>query len=129
MTLRWSESTIIIVSCAGMTGSLVLATIPALAPFAYAGVGLFIAPIFPTGLPWLNRSVPAARRAGALVIAASMVGGVVAGPALGKTIEWSGVTTVPISLLVLTVICLLTTIWLRRTTHKTPIGILVATRE
>ena len=112
-----------------MTGSLALATIPALAPFAYAGVGLFIAPIFPTGLPWLNRSVPAARRAGALVIAASMVGGVVAGPALGKSIEWSGVTTVPISLLVLTVICLLTTIWLRRTTHKTPIGILVAARE
>ncbi|WP_261682669.1 hypothetical protein [Streptomyces violarus] len=34
-------------------------------------------------LPWLSRAVPRARRAGAYVIAASMIGGVAAGPLLG----------------------------------------------
>ena len=81
-----------------MTVCLLLASVPGLAPYAYAGVGLFIAPIFPTGLPWLNRAAPRARRAGALVIAASMIGGVAAGPALGKAIEWSGVRAVPLLL-------------------------------
>ncbi|MFJ1747114.1 MFS transporter [Streptomyces sp. NPDC088116] len=117
LTLRWSEPAIIIVSCAGMTVCLLLAVVPGLAPYAYAGVGLFIAPIFPTGLPWLNRAVPAARRGGALVIAASMVGGVAAGPALGKAIELSGVRAVPVVLGVLAAICLVTTWWLARVTR------------
>lgn len=46
-----------------MTVCLLLASVPWLAPYAYAGVGLFIAPIFPTGLPWLNAAAPRARRA------------------------------------------------------------------
>lgn len=46
-----------------MVACLLLALIPAAAPYAYAGVGLFHAPIFPTGLPWLSRAVPRARRA------------------------------------------------------------------
>jgi len=83
LALRHSAQTIITVSCAGMTACLLLAAVPGLAPYAYAGVGLFIAPIFPTGLPWLNRAAPHARRAGALVIAASMAGGVAAGPGGG----------------------------------------------
>ncbi|MET9969567.1 MFS transporter, partial [Streptomyces sp. NPDC006356] len=70
IALRFSAQAIITVSCAGMTVCLLLASVPALAPYAYAGVGLFIAPIFPTGLPWLNRAAPRARRAGAVVIAA-----------------------------------------------------------
>lgn len=117
VALRFSAQAIITVSCAGMTVCLLLATIPALAPYAYAGVGLFIAPIFPTGLPWLNRAAPQARRAGALVIAASMVGGVVAGPALGKAIEWSGVRSVPLILGAVSAVCLAATLWLIRATR------------
>ena len=116
LALRLSAQTIITVSCAGMTACLLLATVPDLAPYAYAGVGLFIAPIFPTGLPWLNRAAPHARRAGALVIAASMVGGVAAGPALGKAIEWSGVRSVPLILAAVSAACLAATIWLIRAT-------------
>lgn len=112
VALRFSAQAIITVSCAGMTVCLLLATVPALAPYAYAGVGLFIAPIFPTGLPWLHRAAPRARRAGALVIAASMVGGVVAGPALGKAIEWSGIRTVPLLLSGVSALCLAATLWL-----------------
>ncbi|GAA2966359.1 MFS transporter [Streptomyces enissocaesilis] len=119
IALRFSAQSIITVSCAGMTVCLLLATVPELAPYAYAGVGLFIAPIFPTGLPWLNEAAPRARRAGALVIAASMVGGVVAGPALGKAIEWSGVRAVPLLLGAISAVCLAVTLWLIRSTRST----------
>ncbi|MFJ9023431.1 MFS transporter [Streptomyces sp. NPDC102259] len=120
IALRFSAQTIITVSCAGMTVCLLLASVPDLAPFAYAGVGLFIAPIFPTGLPWLHRAAPHARRAGAVVIAASMTGGVAAGPALGKVIEWSGVRAVPLLLAAVSAVCLAATLWLTRATHPNP---------
>ncbi|MGW1782128.1 MFS transporter [Streptomyces sp. NPDC002143] len=121
IALRFSAQAIITVSCAGMTVCLLLAAVPSLAPYAYAGVGLFIAPIFPTGLPWLTRAAPRARRAGALVIAASMLGGVAAGPALGKVIEWSSVRAVPLLLAAVSATCLAATVWLTRATHtKTP---------
>ncbi|WP_435854964.1 MFS transporter [Streptomyces massasporeus] len=118
LALRFSAQAIITVSCAGMTVCLLAATVPALAPYAYAGVGLFIAPIFPTGLPWLNRVAPQARRAGALVIAASMIGGVAAGPALGKAIEWSGIRAVPLLLCGVSALCLAATLWLVRGTRS-----------
>lgn len=117
LALRFSAQAIVTASCAGMTVCLLAATVPALAPYAYAGVGLFIAPIFPTGLPWLNRAAPRARRAGALVIAASMAGGVAAGPALGKAIEWSGVRAVPLLLCGVSALCLAATLWLVRGTR------------
>ncbi|MBB4786688.1 MFS transporter [Streptomyces rapamycinicus NRRL 5491] len=117
LALRWSAQAIIAVSCAGMTGCLLLAAIPAAAPYAYAGAGLFIAPIFPTGLPWLLRAAPRAHRAGALVMAASMVGGVAAPPALGKAIELAGVRAVPLILCAVSAVCLITTGWLIRTTR------------
>ncbi|WP_307024630.1 MFS transporter [Streptomyces canus] len=116
LALRFSAQAIITVSCAGMTVCLLLASIGELAPYAYAGVGLFIAPIFPTGLPWLHQAAPQARRAGALVIAASMAGGVVAGPALGKVIEWSDIKAVPLLLGGVSALCLAATLWLIRST-------------
>ncbi|MCC9307405.1 MFS transporter [Kitasatospora sp. RB6PN24] len=118
LALRFSAPAIIAVSCAGMTVCLLLATVRPVAPYAYAGVGLFIAPIFPTGLPWLNRAAPQAQRAGALVIAASMVGGVAAGPALGKAIEWSGIRAVPVVLGAVSALCLAATAWLVRATRS-----------
>ncbi|MFJ4620451.1 MFS transporter [Streptomyces sp. NPDC088812] len=117
LALRFSAPAIVTVSCAGMTACLLLAAVPGLAPYAYAGVGLFIAPIFPTGLPWLHRAAPRARRAGAVVIAASMVGGVAAGPALGKVIEWSGTQAVPLLLATFSATCLAATLWLTRATR------------
>ncbi|WP_055553244.1 sugar MFS transporter [Streptomyces sp. NBRC 110028] len=118
LALRRPAPVIIAVSCAGMTVCLLLATIPAAAPYAYAGVGLFIAPVFPTGLPWLAQAAPRARRAGALVIAASMVGGVAAGPVLGKAIELSGIRAVPLVLGGVSAVCLITTGWLIRATSS-----------
>ncbi|MFJ8015731.1 MFS transporter [Streptomyces sp. NPDC096339] len=114
LSLRWSAPSILIVCCAGMAGFLLLATVPALAPYAYFGVGLMIAPIFPTCLPWLNRAVPGVAAAGAYVIAASMIGGVAFPPLLGGVIDTMEVKTVPLVLFVLAVVCGALSLWLRR---------------
>lgn len=50
--LRFSAQTIVTGSCAGMTVCLLPTSVRKSAPYAYAGVGLFIAPVFPTGPPW-----------------------------------------------------------------------------
>ncbi|MFC5143234.1 MFS transporter [Streptomyces aureoversilis] len=118
LAVRLSEPVIVVVSCAGMTVCAAAAAAPGLAPYAYAGVGLFIAPVFPTALPWLNRTVPTARRAAAYVIAASMVGGVAAGPALGRAIELSGVRAVPLVLCGMTAVCAVAALGLARATRR-----------
>ncbi|MEU1814875.1 MFS transporter [Streptomyces roseifaciens] len=117
LAVRLSEPVIVVVSCAGMTVCAAAAALPGLAPYAYAGVGLFIAPIFPTALPWLGRTVPTARRAAAYVIAASMMGGVAAGPALGRAIELSGVRAVPLVLCGMTAVCAVAALGLARATR------------
>ncbi|MFD9518081.1 MFS transporter [Streptomyces sp. NPDC059979] len=115
LSLRWTAPSILTVCCAGMTGFLLLATVPALAPYAYFGVGLMIAPIFPTCLPWLNRAVPGVAAAGAYVIAASMIGGVAFPPLLGGVIGTMDITMVPLVLFVLAAACTVLSLWLRRT--------------
>ncbi|MEU4730119.1 MFS transporter [Streptomyces sp. NPDC023588] len=114
LSLRWSAPSILTVCCAGMAGFLLLATVPALAPYAYFGVGLMIAPIFPTCLPWLNRAVPGVAAAGAYVIAASMIGGVAFPPLLGGVIDTMDVKTVPLVMFALAVLCGVFSLWLRR---------------
>jgi fucose permease len=119
LTLTYSPERILTICAAGMTACLLLALIPGAAPYAYAGVGLFIAPVFPTGLPWLSRALPESRRAGAWVIAASMIGGVAAPPLLGLGIEQSGIRAVPIVLTVLSAASLAATLWLLALTRRT----------
>ncbi|CAM03087.1 fucose permease [Saccharopolyspora erythraea NRRL 2338] len=116
LTLRLTEATIIAGCCAGMALCLGLAVVPALSPWAYAGVGLFIGPVFPTGLPWLYRSTPGAAGAGAHVVAASMVGGVLFPPLLGELIElWTPVSA-PIALFGVNGLCLAVLWWIWRRT-------------
>jgi len=118
ITLKYSPERILTICAAGMTVCLLLARVKGVAPVAYAGVGLFIAPVFPTGLPWLNRALPQARRAGAWVIAASMIGGVAAPPLLGVGIEASGIHAVPWLLTALSAASLAATVWLIRLTRR-----------
>ncbi|MFI6492118.1 MFS transporter [Streptomyces sp. NPDC050564] len=118
ITLRYAPERILAVCAAGMTACLLLALTPGAAPVAYAGVGLFIAPVFPTGLPWLNQALPGAKRAGAWVIAASMIGGVAAPPLLGVGIEASGIHAVPWLLTMLSGASLVATVRLMRLTRE-----------
>jgi hypothetical protein len=83
-----------------------LATVSPPAPYAYAGVGLCLAPVFPTGLPRPNAAAPRARRRGAIVLAASMLGAAAAGPALGKAVERFGLRAVPLLLGAVSALCL-----------------------
>lgn len=115
VSLRWSASQILLGCCVGIAGFSLLAAVPAVAPLAYLGVGLAIAPIFPTCLPWLTRAVPSVAAAGAYVIAASMVGGVVFPPLLGSAIDLLGVGALPAVLGALAVGCAALAVWLHRT--------------
>ncbi|GAA5034489.1 MFS transporter [Streptomyces siamensis] len=119
VTLRYTPERILTVCAAGMTVCLLPALVKGAAPVAYAGVGLFIAPVFPTGLTWLNRALPQAKRAGAWVIAASMIGGVAAPPLLGVGIEASGIHAVPWLLTALSAASLAATVWLITLTRRT----------
>jgi fucose permease len=117
LTLRWSEPTIVCVSCLGTTACLALAAVPSLAPYALAGVGLFNAPVFPAGLPWLNRAASGVRWAATAAILAANLGGVAAGPLLGLAIEVFGGGSVPWTLTVTSAVCVVLAVWLRRATR------------
>jgi fucose permease len=117
LSLRFSPPAIVTGACVGMALSLMIAVVPSLAFAGYLGVGLFIAPIFPTALPWLNRSAPGLGGASAYVIAASMFGGVGFPPLLGAAIELSGVRAVPVLLFVIASAAALLSLWLRRATR------------
>jgi fucose permease len=117
LTLRWSEPTIVWVSCLGTTVSLALAPIPGLAPYAFASAGLFNAPVFPAGLPWLNRSTRV-HWAGTGAILTANIGGAAAGPLLGLGIEVFGSGSVPWSLTAVSTVCFALALWLRRATRS-----------
>lgn len=118
VSLRWPAPAIVTVCCLGMAAFLLLAAIPAAAPWAYAGLGLWCAPIWATGLPWLTRSAPRVTAASAYVMASSMVGGVAFPPLLGRAIEISGVRAVPLILCALAAACAVLSWWLRRATRE-----------
>ena len=117
LTLRWSEPTIVCVSCLGTTACLALAAVPSLAPYALAGVGLFNAPVFPAGLPWLNRAASGVRWAATAAILAANLGGMAAGPLLGLAIEVFGGGSVPWTLTLTSAVCVVLALWLRRATR------------
>ena len=68
--------------------------------------GLAIAPIFPTGLIWLEQAGPQSETASALVIAAAMAGGIAFPPLLGGVIQAAGVRALPWVLCLLATGCL-----------------------
>jgi FHS family glucose/mannose:H+ symporter-like MFS transporter len=118
LTLRWSEPTIVCVSCLGTTICLAFALIPGLAPYALAGAGLFNAPVFPAALPWLNRMTPNVSWAGTGAVLTANVGGMAAGPLLGLSIEVFGSGSVPWALTIVSATCLVLAVKLNMTTHR-----------
>ena len=118
LTLRWSEPTIVCVSCLGTTICLAFALIPGLAPYALAGAGLFNAPVFPAALPWLNRVTPNVSWAGTGAVLTANVGGMAAGPLLGLAIEVFGSGSVPWALTIVSAACLVLAVKLKMTTHR-----------
>jgi fucose permease len=118
MTTRWSAPAIVTVSCIGTTICLALAPIHAISPFAFAGAGLFNAPVFPVALPWLNRVAPNVRWAGTGAILAANLGGVAAGPLSGLGIERFGSGSVPWLLAAVSIVCVLLSLRLAFRSHR-----------
>jgi fucose permease len=116
VSMRWPAQAIVTGCCAGMAGFLLLAAIPAVAPWAYGGLGFMCAPIWATGLPWLARAAPKVAAASAYVMATSMLGGIAFPPLLGRAIEVAGVRSVPLILCAVAVVCTVLSLWLRRAT-------------
>ena len=116
VSLRWPAPAIVTGCCAGMAVFLLLAAIPAVAPWAYGGLGFMCAPIWATGLPWLARAAPKVAAASAYVMATSMLGGIAFPPLLGRAIEVAGVRSVPLILCAVAVVCTALSVWLRRVT-------------
>jgi fucose permease len=114
ISLKYRASSILAISCAALTATILLTAVTPVAPAAYILLGLAIAPIFPTALPWLYRAVPAARGAGAFVIAASMIGGVAFPPLFGSVIDTVGTGWFPLFLALPAAGCLFAALRLRR---------------
>jgi fucose permease len=95
------------------------AHLPALAPYAYPLVGLAFAPIFPTGLAWLQRVFP--RRAelvASAVLAAATLGPVATSGAIGWIVERAGPASVPSQLALLTGAMTIVVLALWRSTRR-----------
>ncbi len=85
--------------------SLALATVPSLAALAYTLTGLFLAPVFTTGLVWLTRVIPG-ETAPTLVFAGSFLGPVLFSPVIGSMRDAFGPSAIPLTLLGITLLAL-----------------------
>lgn len=103
VALRVRPERIVLGSIGAGIVTLGLATIPGLAPVAYAATGLAIAPIYPTGLAWLARATPGRRTPTVYLVAASMLGAAVFPPLLGSAIQGIGFAVTPVALTLLAI--------------------------
>lgn len=88
-----------------------------IAPVAFAVVGLGLAPVFPTGLAWLNRVMPRrAEQVTPIVLAAANLGPVATAPLIGSAVAAWGVSVIPSALAAAALLALACALWLRRRT-------------
>lgn len=72
------------------------------APYLYAAVGLFLAPVFGTALAWLTEVFPQrAEQYTPIVVAAANLGPVMTAPLIGRAVGISGTQAIPTALAVL----------------------------
>lgn len=107
-------------ACLGFAG-LGLAHVVAIAPVAYAVVGLTFAPIFPTGLAWLQRVFPRrAEQVAPLVVASANLGPVATASVIGAAVSAFGSEVIPSLLAVLAGALVAVTLALWRGTGRRP---------
>lgn len=102
LSARVRPATLVLGSSLLAVVALAAAHVPAVAPFAYPLVGLAFAPIFPTGVAWLQRVFP--RRAEVVtsaMLAAAALGPVATSGVIGWFVEGVGPSVVPTTLVVL----------------------------
>ena len=95
---RVPEPAIVLTGAGLAAASLLAATVGGLAPIAYVVTGLFLAPIFPTGIVWLAKLRPGDARATSWLFPAASAGGTLGPGAIGLVIAGFGVGAAPVVL-------------------------------
>ncbi|MEX2503011.1 MAG: MFS transporter [Trueperaceae bacterium] len=121
ISARLRPSTLVVWASALGLVFLLAAQVPALALFAYPLVGLSLAPIFPTGIAWLQRAFPRRSEAVAsLVLAFAGLGPIVTSGAIGALVASFGTQWVPTALATIAAALLAVVLLLRRATVHLP---------
>ena len=101
IALRVSAQRIVLGSSIAAVVTLALASVPGLAPFAYAATGLAIGPIWPTGIAWLAQVTAPRRAPGVFLFGAGMFGFLLFPPLIGVVIQTFGVAATRVVLALL----------------------------
>lgn len=103
---RFAAGTLVTISSLGLTAAVAATLLPAAAPWGFVVAGLFLGPIFPTGMAWLTHSGYGRGNSFAYVIAGSMLGMAFTPSLVGWIIEDQGSHTAPLVLLIIAVLVL-----------------------
>lgn len=103
---RVSAGALVTISSLGLAVAVAATLLPTAAPWAYVVGGLFLGPIFPTGMAWLTHSGYGRGNSFAYVIAGSMLGMALAPSFVGWIIENQGSQSAPLVLLIIAVLVL-----------------------
>jgi MFS transporter, FHS family, glucose/mannose:H+ symporter len=113
LSLRFSSASLIVGCLFFSFIALVLAQIPSLATPAFVAAGLFFAPVFPTGLVWINREYSSVAASSVFLVSGS-VGALLIAPLLGVFKQSFGAPVIPIVLAVCAFLALISSLWLRK---------------
>jgi MFS transporter, FHS family, glucose/mannose:H+ symporter len=113
LSLRFSSVTLILGCLSFSLTALLLAQIPGLATPAFVAAGLFLAPVFPTGLVWINREYSSVAASSVFLVSGS-AGALLIAPLLGVLKQSFGAQVIPIALAICALLALSSAFWLRR---------------
>lgn len=99
-------------------GTVALANVVAITPYAYVAVGLVVAPVFPTAMVWLTRRLPEARHGPAGAMLAGSAGAAVLPTLIATLVGARGTAVVPTTVAVLALVATAIALWLRRTSSR-----------
>ncbi len=122
LSLRFSSATLIVGCLLLSFIALLLAQIPSLATPAFVAAGLFFAPVFPTGLVWINREYSSVAASSVFLVSGS-VGALLIAPLLGVFKQTFGAPVIPIALAVCALLALISSVWLRELAKRGSDGV------
>ena len=119
LSARVGSATLVLASVAVGFAALLAAHVTPFAPVAYTAAGLAFAPVFPTGLAWIQRVFPRrSERVVPIVFAVANLGPVATTGVIGASVAWGGPGVVPTALSGIVALLLATTAWLWWSTRR-----------
>ncbi|URM88690.1 hypothetical protein LUW75_00110 [Streptomyces sp. MRC013] len=108
---RAAAPRVVTVGLLGTAGGLLLATVPGMTLAGYSLAGLFLGPVFPTGLAWIAKA-GGDRRTTGVAASSSMVGSIVFPAATGWLIAVQGPGPIPLATAGIAVCAAITAHWI-----------------